>query len=159
MLLLQLQFGQIKAALAGIGCARAVAVAVAVLADPGCSGEVGEFQDQPRPGPCSFHSVWLEKRDWQVTQLQFQQAQLVLAGIGGTRVVVVAVAVAVWTDPGSSARDRMCQGCSFGRSRLLWGRRRNPGPAQVRPRSGPCGFHCVWLGRAGDCQATQVQFQ
>ena len=124
LLLLQLQFGQIKAALAGIGCARAVAVAVAVLADPGCSGEVGEFQDQPRPGPCSFHSVCLEKRDWQVTQLQFQQAQLVLAGIGGTRVVVVAVAVAVWTDPGSSARDRVCQGCcccscSFDGSRLL----------------------------------------
>ena len=104
----------------GIGCARAVAVAV--FADPGCSGEEGEFQGQPRAGPFSFDSVWLEMRDWQVTQLQFQQAQLVLAGIGGTRVVVVAVAV--WTDPGFSARDRVCQGCcccscSFDGSRLL----------------------------------------
>ena len=99
--LLQLQFGKIQAPLPDIGCARAVAVAVAVLADPGCSEEEGEFQGQPRAGPFSFDSVWLEMQDWQVTQVQFQQAQLVLAGIGGTRVVV---AVAVWTDPGSSVR-------------------------------------------------------
>ena len=39
----------------------AVAVAVAVLADPGCSGEEGQFQGQPRPGPFSFDYVWLEK--------------------------------------------------------------------------------------------------
>ena len=73
--LLLLQFGQMQAPLPGIGCARvvAVAVAVAVLADPTCSGEEGEFQGQPRPGPCSFDRVW----DWQVTQVQFQRAQLV----------------------------------------------------------------------------------
>ena len=87
-MLLQLQFWQIQAALPGIEGARVVAVAVAVWTDPGCSGEEGELQGQPRPGPCSSDSVWLEKPDWQVTQVQFQQAQLVLAGIGGTRVVV-----------------------------------------------------------------------
>ena len=84
LLLLQLQFWQIQAALPGIEGARVVAVAVAVLEDLGCSGEEGEF--------------WLEKWHLQVTQVQFQQAQLVLAGIGCTRVVAVAVAVAVWTD-------------------------------------------------------------
>ena len=80
------------------------------------------IRDRPRLDHCSFDSVWLEKRDWQVTQVQFQQAQLVLAGIGCAR--VVAVAVAVWTDPGSSVRDRVrhgccCCSCSFDRSRLL----------------------------------------
>ena len=58
MLLLQLQFWNIQAALGKRENSRA------------------------RPDPCSFDRVW------QVTQVQFQQAQLVLAGIGGTRVVV-----------------------------------------------------------------------
>ena len=59
-----MQFQQAQLVLAGIGGAGivAVAVAVAVLADPGCSGEEGQFQDQPRPGPCSFDCVCLEKR-------------------------------------------------------------------------------------------------
>ena len=114
---LQLQFGQIQAPLPGIVCARvvAVAVAVAVLADPGFSGEEGEFQGQARPGPCSFNCFWCEKQDWQVPQVQFQQAQLVLAGIVCTR--VVAVAVEVLADPG----------CSGKRENF----RASPGPAHV----------------------------
>ena len=50
LLLLQLQFGQIKAALAGIGCAMVV-VAIAVWTHPGFSGEGGEILGQPRSGP------------------------------------------------------------------------------------------------------------
>ena len=49
LLLLQLQFGQILASLAGIEGARVV-VAVPVWTDPGFSGEGGEILGQPRSG-------------------------------------------------------------------------------------------------------------
>ena len=55
-----MQFQKAQLVLTGIGGAGIVAVAVAVLADPGCSGEEGKFQGQPRPGPGSFDCVWLE---------------------------------------------------------------------------------------------------
>ena len=54
----QVQFQKAQLVLTGIGGAGIVAVSV--LADPGCSGEEGKFQGQPRPGPGSFDCVWLE---------------------------------------------------------------------------------------------------
>ena len=55
-----MQFQKTQLVLTGIGGAGIVAVAVAVLVDPGFSGEEGKFQGQPRPGPCSIDRVWLE---------------------------------------------------------------------------------------------------
>ena len=90
--------------------------------------------------------------------LQFWQIQAALPGIKGARTV----AVAVWADPGSSGRDRGCQGCccscSLDRSRLLWGRRRNPGPAQAPVAFSVSGLEGGLPGHSGAVPVDPILF-